>query len=182
MDALLHTPDGVRDIYGRECAARNVIEENILKQFRLYGYDRIETHVGNEKTVEFRINPEQSKTVRMIYDMYLRGDGLTKIKYRLEQEGRLTATGKTKWFETVISNVLKNSFYCGIITYHKEFTPDYLKQKKIKNYGEVELTQVKGRHEPIVTVEEYDNAPDLSGAGVPSDYSDIQVEKPAELH
>ena len=43
MDALLHTPDGVRDIYGRECAARNVIEENILKQFRLYGYDRIET-------------------------------------------------------------------------------------------------------------------------------------------
>ena len=122
----------------------------------ILGYDRIETHVGNEKTVEFRINPEQSKTVRMIYDMYLRGDGLTKIRYQLEKEGRLTATGKTKWFETVISNVLKNSFYCGIITYHKEFTPDYLKQKKIKNYGEVELTQVKGRHDPIVTVEEYE--------------------------
>ncbi len=43
MAALLHTPDGVRDIYGRECAARNRIEENILRQFRLYGYDRIET-------------------------------------------------------------------------------------------------------------------------------------------
>ncbi|MCR5636169.1 MAG: recombinase family protein [Clostridiales bacterium] len=122
----------------------------------ILGYDRIETRIGNEKNVEFRQNPEQSKTVRMIYDMYLRGDGLTKIKYQLEQAGRLTATGKTKWFETVISNVLKNSFYCGIITYHKEFTPDYLKQKKIKNYGEVEFTQVQGRHEPIVTVEEYE--------------------------
>ena len=43
MAELLHTPDGVRDIYGRECAARNGIEENILRQFRLYGYDRIET-------------------------------------------------------------------------------------------------------------------------------------------
>ena len=122
----------------------------------ILGYDRIETHIGNEKTVEFRINPEQSKTVRMIFDMYLSGDGLTKIKYRLEQAGRLTSTGKTNWSESVISHVLKNTFYCGIITYHKEFTPDYLKQKKIKNYGEIELTQVKGRHEPIVTVEEYE--------------------------
>ena len=40
----------------------------------------------------------------------------------------------------------------------------------------------EGTSKYSVTVEEYDNAPDLSGAGVPSDYSDIQVEKPAELH
>ena len=51
--------------------------------------------------------------------------------------------------------MLKNSFYCGIITYHKEYTPDYLKQKKIVNYGDVELTQVKGTHTPIVTEEEF---------------------------
>ena len=51
---------------------------------------------------------------------------------------------------------MKNTFYCGILTYHKEYTPDYLKQKKIKNYGEIELTQVKGRHEPIVTEEEFE--------------------------
>ena len=122
----------------------------------ILGYDRIETHIGAEKTVEFRLNPEQSKTVRMIFDMYLQGDGLIKIKYQLEQAGRLTAMGKSSWHPTVISHVLQNTFYCGIITYHKEFTPDYLKQKKIKNYGEIELTQVKGRHEPIVTVEEYE--------------------------
>ena len=122
----------------------------------ILGYDRIETHIGNEKNVEFRINPEQGKTVRMIFDMYLRGDGLTKIKYQLEQAGRKTSQGNSTWYPTVISHVLQNSFYCGIITYHKEFTPDYLKQKKIKNYGEIELTQVQGRHEPIVTVEEYE--------------------------
>lgn len=122
----------------------------------ILGYDRIETHIGNEKKVEFRINPEQSKTVRMIYDLYLRGDGLTSIKYQLEQAGRKTSHGKTKWHETVISHVLRNSFYCGIMTYHKEFTPDYLKQKKIKNYGEIEFTQAQGRHETIVTVEEYE--------------------------
>lgn len=60
------------------------------------------------------------------------------------------------WHPTVISHILKNTFYCGILTYHKEYTPDYLKQKKVKNYGEMELTQVQGRHEPIVTEEEFE--------------------------
>lgn len=69
----------------------------------------------------------------MIYDMYLSGIGVTKIQYELEKAGRLTATGKEKWFASYISHMLRNSFYCGIITYHKEYTPDYLKQKKIKN-------------------------------------------------
>lgn len=80
------------------------------------------------------INPEQAKTVRMIFDMYLSGMGVTSIQYALEKAGRLTATGKERWFSSYISRVLRNTFYCGIITYHKEFTPDFLKQKKIKNY------------------------------------------------
>lgn len=113
----------------------------------ILGYDR----VGREMV----INPEQAKTVRMIYDMYLSGMGVTAIQYELEKAGRLTATGKEKWFASYISHMLKNSFYCGIITYHKEYTPDYLKQKKIVNYGDVELTQVKGTHTPIVTEEEF---------------------------
>lgn len=114
----------------------------------ILGYDRIDkTH--------FEINPEQAKTVRMIFDMYLKGMGVTSIQYELEKMGRLTATGKERWFSSYISRVLRNTFYCGIITYHKEFTPDFLKQKKIRNYGEMELLQVQGTHEPIVTVEEF---------------------------
>ena len=33
-----------------------------------------------------------------------------------------------------------------------------------------------------ITVEEYDKAPDLSGAGVVSNYEEFRKEKPAELH
>ena len=72
--------------------------------------------------------------------MYLSGIGVTKIQYELEKAGRLTATGKEKWFASYISHMLRNSFYCGIITYHKEYTPDYLKQKKIKNDGALEYS------------------------------------------
>ncbi|MCQ2450786.1 MAG: recombinase family protein [Clostridia bacterium] len=114
----------------------------------ILGYDR----VGKEMV----INAEQAKTVRMIFDMYLKGMGTTKIKYELEKAGRLTSTGNSKWHATYISHLLKNSFYCGIITYHKEYTPDYLIQKKIKNKGELELIRVQGKHTPIISVEEYE--------------------------
>lgn len=40
---LLHTPDGVRDIYGAECRRKSVIQDRILKVFHLYGYEDIET-------------------------------------------------------------------------------------------------------------------------------------------
>lgn len=113
----------------------------------ILGYDR----VGKDMV----INEEQAETVRMIYDMYLSGMGVTKIQYELERLGRLTSTGKTKWHSAYITKMLKNSFYCGIITYHKEYTPDYLKQKKVRNYGEMEFTRVKGSHTPIITEEEY---------------------------
>ena len=122
----------------------------------ILGYTRHEWKEGDKKCVEMRIDPEQARTVRLIYDMYLDGCGLVKIKDELERRGYKTAQGKDKWFPTVISHVLKNSFYCGIMTYHKEYTPDYLKQKKVKNYGELEFTQVQGTHEPIVTVEEFE--------------------------
>lgn len=123
----------------------------------ILGYDRI------DKT-NFAINPEQAKTVRMIFDMYLNGMGVTSIQYELEKAGRLTATGKERWFSSYISRVLRNTFYCGIITYHKEFTPDFLKQKKIRNYGEIELLQVQGTHEPIVTVEEFQQVQQIMSA------------------
>lgn len=114
----------------------------------ILGYDR----VGKEMV----INPEQAKTVRMIYDWYLDGWGLRKIQFELEKLGRLTAAGKSNWHAATIGHILKNPFYCGIIKYRKQFVPDFLEQKKINNYGDVEQIVVKGTHEPIVTEEEFE--------------------------
>ena len=41
--SLLHTPEGVRDIYDRECARKLAIQEKISHIFHLYGYEDIET-------------------------------------------------------------------------------------------------------------------------------------------
>ena len=40
---LLHTPDGVRDIYGAECTKKAVIQKKMRDVFQLYGYQDIET-------------------------------------------------------------------------------------------------------------------------------------------
>ena len=113
----------------------------------ILGYDRV-----NKDMV---INREQADTVRRIFELYLQGNGLRSIMFILEQEGRKTATGKTKWSAEVISRVLKNQFYTGTIVYRKEYTPDYLTHKKVRNNGEVEQVIVEGRHEPIISKEDF---------------------------
>ena len=40
---LLHTPEGVRDIYNLECAKKLTVQDQIRKQFHLYGYRDIQT-------------------------------------------------------------------------------------------------------------------------------------------
>lgn len=40
---LLHTPEGVRDIYGREYAGKLYVEERLHESIRLYGYEDIQT-------------------------------------------------------------------------------------------------------------------------------------------
>lgn len=40
---LLHTPDGVRDLYGQECAKKLFIEDKIRQVFHIFGYQDIQT-------------------------------------------------------------------------------------------------------------------------------------------
>lgn len=40
---LLHTPEGVRDIYGREYAAKLTIEDNLKATIQGFGYEPIQT-------------------------------------------------------------------------------------------------------------------------------------------
>lgn len=43
MQRIFHTPEGVRDIYNGECIQKRMLQEKLLKVFRRYGFDEIET-------------------------------------------------------------------------------------------------------------------------------------------
>ena len=117
------------------------------------GYDKVGP--------EYVINEVQAKTVRKIFDMYLAGNGSQKIKKQLEKDGDLTAMGKSLWHYATISHILKNRLYCGELEYRKEYVPDYLEQKRAKNNGELDRIIVEGKHQPIVTKEEFERVQKL---------------------
>lgn len=43
MKQLLHTPEGVRDIYNKECKKKLAVQDKLLEMLHLYGYQDIQT-------------------------------------------------------------------------------------------------------------------------------------------
>lgn len=114
----------------------------------ILGYDRIgDTYV---------INPEQAETVRMIYDMYLYDElGTGKIAQRLTKLGRLNASGLNKWSHGVVSRILNNQTYMGVMAYGKSFSNNYLEQKRVNNFDKSSYLCVKGNFPAIVSEDEW---------------------------
>lgn len=80
----------------------------------ILGYDRVgDTYVKN---------PDQSETVRMIYDMYLDGKGTMVIANELTRLQRLNASGLVKWNAGVVSRILNNQTYMGVMAYGKSYS------------------------------------------------------------
>lgn len=114
----------------------------------IIGYDRVNgTYI---------INEEQAETVRIVYDMYLQGEGLTKIAKELCRLGRKDGHGKVSWTASKISRILRNATYKGYNCYLKSFSNNYLEQKRIKNLDEDSYMYVKGNFEPIISEEIWD--------------------------
>ena len=89
----------------------------------------------NKVGQNLEVNKEQAEIVRYIYSEYLNGKGTVKIADDLTKKSVPTST--------------------GTIVYRKSYIPDYLEQKAKINYGEVEKVVVAGRHEPIISKEDF---------------------------
>lgn len=120
----------------------------------ILGYDR----VGRG---EFVINEEQAKTVRTIFELYNSGVGMRSMQWELEARGCKRSSGLQTWTPSVISRILHNSFYCGIIEYNKSYVDSYLKQSRIKNNGEKEVLKKIGTHPAIISVEEFERTQEI---------------------
>lgn len=126
-----------------------------------YGNGNILGYNYNKFTKEVSVNQEQAEIVKFIFSEFLKGEGSTSIKYKLEERGYLTSTGLKKWSCSYIVRVLQNPFYCGTIVYRKSYIPDYLEQKAKKNKGEVEKIIVEGTHEPLISKEDFNKVQEI---------------------
>ena len=114
----------------------------------ILGYDRLgDTYV---------INEDQAETVRIIYDLYLKGNGFNKIVNELVRLKRKDSSGLVRWDATKVSRILHNATYKGYQGYYKSHKNNHLDQKTIINRDEDTYLYVKGRFTPIISEEVWD--------------------------
>ncbi len=110
---------------------------------RFLGYDK-----GSDRVLQ--INPEEAKTVRLIYELYLKGYSDYFIAGYLTQQNIPTPYNKEKWCVSTVRSILLNEKYKGDALLQKSVTIDFLTKKKKKNEGEAPQYYVKGSHEAII--------------------------------
>lgn len=109
------------------------------------------------------IVPEEAEVVRKIFDLYLQGYGVRKIKRWLEEHHVKTVTGKDVWSTSTIDRMLSNEKYAGRLVLQKTFTPDFLTGKQEKNQGEISMIVVENAHEAIIDPEVFEKVQEKKG-------------------
>ncbi|SCH85788.1 Recombinase [uncultured Clostridium sp.] len=130
--------------------------KTLLNHTQFLGYTK-----GPDSVLQ--IVPEEAEVVRKIFELYIQGNGVRKIKKYLESHGIKTVTGKTEWSTSTIDRMLSNEKYIGQVLMQKSFTPDYLTGKKEKNSGQLAMYLVENAHEPIIDRETFDRVQERKG-------------------
>lgn len=133
---------------GMQIAFQNGI---IMGTGNILGYYKIDKN-------KIVVDEDQAEVVRFIFKEYINGKGTTAIARELGRKGIPTSTGRGTWSASYITRVLRNPFYCGTIIYRKQYVPDYLEQKRVKNNGDVEQVIVEGDYEAIISKEDFEKA------------------------
>ena len=110
-----------------------------------------------------QVVPEEAEVVRKIFDLYVQGNGVRKIKRYLEEHGIKTATGKSKWSTSTLDRMLSNEKYIGEVLMQKTYTADFLTGRRERNTGQLDTYLVENAHEPIIDRETFQLVQQMKG-------------------
>ncbi len=105
---------------------------------------------------QMEINPDDVDVVKLIFRLYLEGDGTHVIARKLREAGYAPkdmdgrARYKQDWSNVVILRVLRNEKYVGNLLQKKTFTTDPLTHQKKYNRGEEDKILIHHHHTPII--------------------------------
>ena len=120
---------------------RHKFQEGYATPFSMIGY-----RINNG---EITVIPEEAQTVRRIFDLYLDGNGLTKIANTLNDKGYRTVHGKP-WRVCTVARVLDNEKYSGDLHLQRFFSSDHISKTKVRNTGELPSYIIENDHEAII--------------------------------
>lgn len=150
--------DESRKCSERVHSAMKILPEkgSLMGNGNILGYTLVKGSDATENT--YIIDEEDAETVRLIYKWYLEGDGYKKIISRLIAEQRKNTIDKVSWHPRTIGRILQNKTYAGYKCYNKSTVVDYLEHTRKNNTDENTYIYVKGDWEPIVSLEDWEEA------------------------
>ena len=121
-----------------------------LNTSQFLGYDK-----DPKDKHKYVIIPSEAEVVRRIYRAYLEGYSPGSIAAQLTAEKVKTPAGKDTWYQSTITSILENEFYCGDLLMQKYYVTDFLTHKVIKTTGQLPQYFVEDHHPPIIPKEVY---------------------------
>lgn len=124
-----------------------------------YGYKKVVVN----KTHTLEIVEEEAKIIRKIFDLFLYENlGTTNIAKYLNDLG-VKPRNCNQWTPAIVRGKLTNNVYCGIIKWNQRKIVKIYKNKEIVSTRPLnkEHLIVKGLHQPIVSVEEFNRVQSL---------------------
>ncbi len=131
------------------------------KRGELIGYNGCLGYVYDKDTKEISINYEEAEIVRYIFERYCQGVGCTTIAKELTNMKYKTPTGKKKWHESTIREILKNEKYKGDVLQGKTYTTDPISHRRVVNMGEENQYYIAEHHEPIISERMFKQAQEI---------------------
>ena len=148
----------------------SVKEGKYISSVAPYGYDRIK--LKNEKGYSLKVNEEQAKVIRMIYNWYVYGDllpdgskellGCVRIARKLDAMS-IKPMIKDTWSRTSIKDILENPVYNGKIRWQHRKEVKQIKNNviTITRPNAEEYILVDGIHEAIIEDETWIKAQEI---------------------
>ena len=131
-----------------ETSLRMRLDNGIPLTPKLLGY----THDADGNLI---INPEEAKTVKLAFYMYLFGYTSQQIADTLIALERKSYLGNIKWTSGGVVQILRNERHCGDVLTRKTFTQDFRTHRTLKNRGDRPQSHYYNHHEGIVRRDDF---------------------------
>lgn len=116
---------------------------------RFLGYDK-------DKNKNLIIDPEQAKTVKIIFNLYIAGLSYKAISTHLIENNFKNGRNEVIWHPSNVMRMLKNEKYMGDVLLQKNVTIDYLSHRSVTNTGQAPQYYIQNNHEPIIKREVFE--------------------------
>lgn len=132
---------------------KSIEEGNFIGSIAPLGYKFEYDKLGKRHMM---IDEETAPAIKLVFDMYLKGEGAYKIMNHLNTLGYKTTAGKC-FTECAVRRIIRNKTYCGYVTWFEYKR----KGTKTRKNRESDMIACKGKHQAIISEDDWNQAQEI---------------------